>query len=192
MLEFPLSPSQLECRSGSCLAERSVTLTLSLSDSLFSPCPWVSCSLCAVTDLNNSLSQLSLSPRHGGANQLPRHDALKGGGERVRERMPEREGQREGPRRRWGEQGGRGRRGGRPAEPAREKELIWLEDKTLLLFFFCFFCPCCFCVSYFSTECKQTRSPSPRVPFRSGPCLSFHRTSPNSPAVNMSPLPSLP
>lgn len=49
----------------------------------------MSCSLSAVTDLNNSLSQLSLKPRHSGANQLPQSDALRGGGERERENARE-------------------------------------------------------------------------------------------------------
>lgn len=57
-------------------------MTLTLSSP---PCPWVSCSQSAVTDLNNSLSQLSLSPRHGGVNQLLWHDAARGGGEKDRE-----------------------------------------------------------------------------------------------------------
>lgn len=52
----PLSPSQLECRSGSCLAWAKLSVTLCLSVRL----SWVSCSLTAVTDLNNRTASLTL------------------------------------------------------------------------------------------------------------------------------------
>lgn len=162
-------------------------------DSRLSPCPWVSCSLSAVTDLNNSLSQLLQSPRHGGANQLPRHYALRGGGERERGRQRasenagvggiERRTQEEGG-------GGRGRRGG----AVLEKGVIWLEDKTLFLFFSCgvFFARAAF-VFIFPLKTQTNSLPH----FLSLPALSHsalslrHPPPPNSPAVNMSPFPSL-
>lgn len=73
--EFASFPSQLECRSGSCLAGLSWAWLSTFH------LPLGSCSLSAVTDLNNSLSQRSLKTWHSGANQLPRHNTLRGGGE---------------------------------------------------------------------------------------------------------------
>ena len=133
----------------------------------------MSCSLSAVIDLNKSLSQLSLSPRHSRANQLPRHDALRGGGERHRECQRGRDKERNPEGRRDG-----GRRKGCP-EPTLEEELICLEDKTLFPFFLSFFCLCSFHVSHFSPKCKQKLTNTP-FPFISGPCLSPHSTSPSS------------
>ncbi len=122
----------------------------------------MSCSLSAVTDLNNSLSQLSLSPRHGGANQLPRHDAQRGGG--VRERECQRG--RDGARGTQEEEGRVEREGGRGGRPALEEELIWLEDKTLFLFFSCFVVHVAFVFHISAPNANKHSAPLPLCPIQ--------------------------